>query len=311
MESDYIKILCGVFKDDHVPLSRAEFWKLYHKYNDSLRDLAESGEEKVERLLERSAAISFAEETLKEMGIRICTFLDEDFPEKLYQRLGDFCPPLLYACGKEELLYGRYAGYVGSRAIEEEDASWTKRMVEKNLQEGYGIVSGGAKGIDSISINHCLENGGNAAAFLPDSLKAWIRDQYYREQVIDGRLLLMSHVSPFAKKTRNSFVAAAMERNKLIYAMSAATAVVRSDIKRGGTWAGATEALRHKWAPVFVWDNKKYEGNQQLIKLGGIPLSDEGKKVGENPREEKPEEGGSGPSEAVQMNLFDYLDQKK
>ena len=70
-----------------------------------------------------------------------------------------------------------------------------------------------------------------------------------------------------------------MERNKFIYAQSAATAVVRSDYKKGGTWAGATEALRHKWSSVFVWDNDKYEGNRELIKLGGIPLSDDGKRL--------------------------------
>lgn len=67
-----------------------------------------------------------------------------------------------------------------------------------------------------------------------------------------------------------------MERNKFIYSSSIATVVVRSEKGQGGTWAGATESLKHKWAHIFVWDQKKYAGNQKLIEMGAIPLSDEG-----------------------------------
>ena len=78
---------------------------------------------------------------------------------------------------------------------------------------------------------------------------------------------------------RNSFVAAAMERNKYIYALSNGTVVVRSDLEKGGTWAGAVEALKHKWSQVFVWDNENYPGHKELIKMGAQALSDEGERI--------------------------------
>lgn len=106
---------------------------------------------------------------------------------------------------------------------------------------------------------------------------------FYRMHILNGKLLLYSHVSPLALNTRNSFVSSAMERNKYIYASSKATVVVRSDKEQGGTWAGATECLKHKWSPVFVWDHKEYAGNQKLIEMGAMPLSDEGKRIKNEP----------------------------
>lgn len=309
--SDYITILCGVFEDSSSPLTRAEFWKLYHECGDSVENVINSNDERVDKLLERSGSVVFALDKLREMGVRIQTFIDDGFPEKVFGILKDFCPPVLYMCGDSELFNLRYAGYVGSREIDENDVKWTEMMVQKNLSGGFGIVSGGAKGIDRISINYALSKGGHVIAYLPDNMNAWIRDNDYRSFVMDGKLLLCSPVSPFAKKTKNSFVAAAMERNKLIYAQSLGTAVVKSDLKKGGTWSGAYEAIKHDWSPVYVWDNKSYPGNQGLIELGGIPISNEGKALGTYSRkttnEVQPEENNA--EKYTQMDLSVYLNE--
>lgn len=278
-ESSIVKILCGVFEDNHTPFSRAEFWDLYHKNNDSVEKILECGDKRIEKLVGRSGSSAFSEEKIQDMGIRIVTFLDEDFPNRLLQKLGDFCPPIFYMCGSSNLLKYRSSGYVGSRTIEERDIRWTRQAVLQNLSDGFGIVSGGAKGIDSVAMECALDKGGVVITYLADNITSKIKDKYCRDHVMDGRLLMLSHVSPFAPKARHSFVAAAMERNKFIYAQSAGTVVVRSDLNKGGTWSGATETLRHKWAPVFVWDNKEYVGNQKLIEMGAIPLSDDGKVV--------------------------------
>ena len=101
--------------------------------------------------------------------------------------------------------------------------------MRKNIDNGFGVVHGGAKGIDSISLNYTLEHSGCAVAFLLDNIKQRVRDPYFLKYIFDGDLLVYSHVSPFAPKGRSSFVVAAMERNKLIYSSSMGTAVVRSD----------------------------------------------------------------------------------
>jgi predicted Rossmann fold nucleotide-binding protein DprA/Smf involved in DNA uptake len=60
-----------------------------------------------------------------------------------------------------------------------------------------------------------------------------------------------------------------MGRNKLIYGLSDVTLVVASDHDSGGTWAGATEALRKRFGAVAVWDGPGAgPGNQPLIERG-------------------------------------------
>ena len=322
MESDYIIILCGVFRDNYTPLTRSVFWKLYHKYHDSIRELIESGEESITELLKRSASVTFALEELKQKGYHIITFLDEEFPERLRTKLQDFCPPLLYSCGDWRLNRKRLVGYVGSRNITEEDLNWTVNRVNKNIHDGYGIVTGGAKGIDSVALNQALADGGYAVLYLPDNIQAKIREPLIQKNLLNGSLLI------YAAKTRSSFIASAMERNKYIYAQSIATVVVRSDYGKGGTWAGATEAIKHRWSYVYVWNNQQYQGNQELIRLGGAALSDDGDVVktdnekdatdnseaasgrmepaGENDNGSKPQETES---EGVQLSIFDFINQ--
>jgi len=64
-----------------------------------------------------------------------------------------------------------------------------------------------------------------------------------------------------------------MERNKYVYALADFSIVVRSGCK-GGTWSGATEALRKNFTNrVFVIDTDEEKlGNKQLIAKGGIPI---------------------------------------
>ena len=303
--SEYIMILCGVFKDSYHPLTRAAFWKLYHKYNDSVEELIHSEEETVQELLKRSASVSFALEEMAQKGIRITTFADDDFPERLLKKLGDFCPPLLYVCGNQELNRMKTVGYVGSRSIDERDIGWTEARIADNLRDGYGVVTGGAKGIDSIALRYALDHDGRAIVYLPDNMGRMIQDSYLRQKILEERLLVYSHISPYAEKTRNSFVSSAMERNKFIYAQSVATVVVRSDLNKGGTWKGATETLKHKWTYVYVWDHNQYPGNQKLIELGAIPLSDNGTSVHQT--EEKAVEETKPEPEAEQMSIFDMM----
>ena len=330
MESDYIIILCGVFQDNYTPLTRSAFWKLYHKYHDSIKELVESGEESVTELLKRSAAVSFAVEDLKQKGYYITTFLDEDFPERLRTKLLDFCPPLLYTCGDWRLNQKRLVGYVGSRNITEEDIAWTVKRVKENIRDGYGIVTGGAKGIDSVALNQTFADGGCAVLFLPDNIQTKIREPLIQKNLLNGSLLIYSHVSPYAAKTRNSFVASAMERNKYIYAQSVATVVVRSDYGKGGTWAGASEAIKHKWSYVYVWNHQQYQGNQELIRLGGAALSDNGDVVKTDLEKEMAENdttfsdsgkaaGGKNKGklsqetepEDEQLSIFDFINQEE
>ena len=106
-----------------------------------------------------------------------------------------------------------------------------------------------------------------AVGVLADSLARTVRDPEIRRMVGDGSLCLCTPYKP----TAGFSVPNAMGRNKLIYALSRATLVVAADLEKGGTWAGATEALKTKSAPVLVWKGEGADtraGNERLIELG-------------------------------------------
>ena len=82
-----------------------------------------------------------------------------------------------------------------------------------------------------------------------------------------GDLCLVTPYSPDAGFS----VGTAMGRNKLIYALADYAVVVASDVEKGGTWAGATEAMKAEWIPVFILEYSDMpQGNRMLLKKGGI-----------------------------------------
>ena len=82
-----------------------------------------------------------------------------------------------------------------------------------------------------------LEAGGRSVGILANGLERAALNRENRTPLMDGRLVLVSPYDPAAR----FLVGHAMQRNKLIYALSEAALVVNSDYGHGGTWAGATE----------------------------------------------------------------------
>jgi predicted Rossmann fold nucleotide-binding protein DprA/Smf involved in DNA uptake len=114
-----------------------------------------------------------------------------------------------------------------------------------------------------------LQADGIALGALADSLEATVKKPDVRQFIEEGRLTLVTCYAPDAGFS----VGAAMGRNKVIYGLSEYAVVVSSEHQTGGTWAGAVEALKGRWCPVFVRNGDAVpKGNLELIKLAGVPL---------------------------------------
>lgn len=240
-----------------------------------LKDIGYSPEyiERIKRLIYRGGTVAFALEELEKKGIGIVTQFDTDYPILIKRKLKRKAPPILFYSGDIGLAKKIGIGVVGSRNVDEEGIRFTQKLVEKAAREHLIIYSGGAKGIDTVSEKAALEYGSAAVSFVADSLLSKIRKKDILDAVINKKHLLLSDVKPDA-----GFSAArAMNRNKYINASSYGTFVAASDYNTGGTWAGATEALKNRWTKVFVWQNERYEGNRKLIEKGAVPycFSDE------------------------------------
>lgn len=218
---------------------------------------------RVRDLLARGAALAFAVEEWERKGIWILSRADTTYPVRLRSTLKAIAPPLLYGAGDRALLDGPTLGVVGSRNADADDLDFTQAVAERCVAEGVSIVSGGAKGVDIEAMLGALDAGGRAVGVLPEGIEKPAVSRVYRDALASGRLALVSSHAP---GTRWS-VANAMGRNKVIYGLSDGVLVVASGTD-GGTWEGATEALRHGWSRVFVRVGGVPDGNQRLLDRG-------------------------------------------
>ncbi len=235
--------------------------------------------ERIVRLLERSGRLALELENLFSKGMWAVTRVDEKYPGKLAKSLKHQAPSVLFGAGNLELFSKSSVAVVGSRNIDEAGADFAKLVGRKAVGSGMAVVSGGARGTDRIAMDGALEAQGEAIGVLADSLESTIRKPDVREYVLDGRLILVTPYVP----TAGFSVGGAMGRNKLIYGLADYAVVVSSDFKTGGTWAGAVEALKGEWCPVFVREGDDVpKGNKELIKLGGIALDSERLRTSDN-----------------------------
>ena len=270
------------------PLSTREWSELEQKLKLNSVDLTElsgmtsaqmqtvlqidhDGAERIARLLARSATLHRELERLETLGIWLATRLDEQYPSRLIERLERSAPLMLYGAGDPQLLNQRGLAVVGSRNVDERGFELTEFVGRACAESNLIVYSGGARGVDKTAMGAALAAGGSAAGLLADSLEKAVRGSDVRAALEESHLVLATPYSPQASFN----VGTAMARNKLIYALSDFALVIASEAEKGGTWAGAEEALASGWVPIFVIDGPNVpEGNRLLLKRGAIPLSD-------------------------------------
>ena len=283
-------LIAGRGKPSVKPLAAGEYRRLARRLRELQRqpaDLLDSGtreivgecrveldSERLERLLGRGFLLAQAVERWRTRAIWVLSRADVDYPRRLKQRLGGDTPPILYGCGEAAILGTGGLAVVGSRNVHEALIEYTENVGRLAASAGRGLVSGGARGVDRAAMRGALDAGGRVAGVLADGLEKAAMLREHREALMDGRLVLISPYDPAARFQ----VGHAMQRNKLIYALSDAALVVNSDYGKGGTWTGAIEQLdKLKLVPVYVRANGTMgKGLEGLRERGAKPWPEPG-----------------------------------
>ncbi len=220
-------------------------------------------------LLGRGFLLTQAMERWRSRAIWVLSRADSGYPRRLKKRLGEDAPPVLYGCGDASILNTGGLAVVGSRRLNDSLIGYTEAVGRLSAESQHTLVSGGAKGADQAAMRGALEVGGRVVGVLADSLERAVMRRDYREALVGGWLALMCPYDPAAR----FLVGHAMQRNKLIYALTDAALVVNSDYRKGGTWAGAVEQLdKHRFVRVYVRSHGKPEkGLDALRERGAIP----------------------------------------
>lgn len=275
--------LTNRLQDSEVPpLKASELWKLLETVADpscllgapsqaisEMTELPLSEAERIGQLLDSGVGLAVKLESLLEGGIVPVTVLDSSYPQRLRRRLNGAAPPVLYCAGELSLLETDGIGVVGSRDIGPEAIDATRSIAHVIASARLPLVSGGAKGVDKISMAAASQAGGPVIGVLADSLEQAIRRRDNRQALLEGVACLCTPYSPAAGFTTGN----AMGRNKIIYGLSRVTVVIASSQGEGGTWAGATEAIRKRYGRVAVWMGPGAgPGNAPLAKFGAVPI---------------------------------------
>jgi predicted Rossmann fold nucleotide-binding protein DprA/Smf involved in DNA uptake len=227
--------------------------------------LSEVGRDRVERLLDRGAALGIMVERWTSRGIWLISRADEGYPARYKTYLQQATPPVIYGVGEPSTLQKGGLAVVGSRHASEEDLSFAQRVAAACVAQGITIISGAAKGIDSESMMSAINQRGTAVGVLAEGLGRAAVAEPYHEAIVEGRLTLISSYEPESRW----FAFTAMERNKLIYALADAALIVASSDEQGGTWSGAVEALNQGQIPIYVKGSGEIPvGNRKLIQSG-------------------------------------------
>lgn len=268
---------------DAEPLKAREYWALLDRIDDPGSLLGRTPAEltadlddpelaaRVAARLDAAVALAFELERLEQTGIRVVASVDPDYPARLLERLTTAAPPLLHVVGPLALTNEPMLGVVGSRDVSSYGSEVAADAGRAAVAHGWGVVSGGATGVDRAAMDAALEAGGTVMGFLADPLVREIRAPDLRRAVGQNRLCLATPYAPAAEYS----AANARARNKLIYGMAETTLVVASEPDEGSTWDGAVEAIDHGYGDVSVWTGAgSMPGNDDLIERGAHPLTD-------------------------------------
>ena len=182
-------------------------------------------------------------------------------------------PPLLFVRGAISEADHHSIAIVGTRHPTHYGTAQTERFAEALVRRGITVVSGLARGVDTVAHTTVLRNGGRTVAVLGGSVdKIYPRENERIVQQIEstGVGAVISEL-PMGTPSHPGFFP---RRNRIISGMSAGTLIIESD-RNGGAMITAATALdqnRELFCLPGPVSERKSNGPNMLIRKGQAKL---------------------------------------
>ncbi len=240
---------------ENPEIIREEFGeKLYQLIKNRDKNLRKKAEDQVKKA--------------ENLGFKILSIEDDGYPDTL-KEIPD-PPAYIYLSGSFPQNI-QLISVVGSRKHTVYGKSVTKKVVKSLVEDGIGVVSGLASGIDRIAHETALENNGFTVAVLGggiDQIFPYENKDIYKK--IRDKGLLLSEFPIGQKPSKFTFPV----RNRIIAGLSLATIVIEASEKSGSliTAGYANEYGRIVFSVPSNITNPYGKGTNNLIKEGAVPL---------------------------------------
>ncbi|WP_051904474.1 DNA-processing protein DprA [Hippea jasoniae] len=209
-------------------------------------------------------------EYVEKNSIKLISFFDDDYPERLRQM--DYPPVVLYVKGKLKELSMPLA-VVGSRHPSGYGQKALKHILPPIVEAGFEIISGLAMGIDALAHKIAIGGGGYTIGVLgcgidivyPYSNKALF-------ELMPQKGCIISEFPLSTPPNRYNFP----RRNRIIAGLSDAVFVVEAELKSGSLITARIAAEQGKTVFALPGDifSKRSEGTNRLIYDGATIVID-------------------------------------
>lgn len=202
---------------------------------------------------------------LNDWGISWISRISEEFPSSL-KNIYD-SPLGLFCMGDCTLLKKKTLSVVGARSCTPYGRECLKRLLPDVIREGFVIVSGLARGIDTVAHETAIQEGGKTIAVIGTGIDfAYPAENRELQRKIATQHLLLSEYPLGTKPMKEHFPM----RNRIISGLSMGTLVVEAR-RRSGSLITANLALnegREVFAVPGSILSPLSEGTNELIKHG-------------------------------------------
>ena len=208
-------------------------------------------------------------EQIESNGITLITLEDDVYPTRLKQI--DQPPPVLYALG-DLIPQDEWAvAIVGTRRVTHYGQQVAEEIAAFLAQNGITVVSGLARGVDSIAHRAALEAGGRTIAVLGSGVdRIYPAENRGLASKMIGRGAVISDYAPGTPPEAGNFP----PRNRIIAGLSIAVVVVEAGERSGAsiTAGFAVEQGREVFAVPGNIFSPQSKGTNRLLRDGAHPL---------------------------------------
>ncbi|HNT23513.1 MAG TPA: DNA-processing protein DprA [Anaerolineales bacterium] len=242
-------------------------------WNASASDLRQAGlgPKLVENLTQVRSQVSLEQvwQRIQAQGIQVLTWEDEAYPRRLKEI--DQPPPVLYLRGDLQAQDEWAVAVVGTRQVSAYGRQVTEELAGLLARNGVTVVSGLARGVDSVAHQAALNAGGRTLAILGCGVDRIYPPENRRlaEQLL-AHGALMSDYAPGTPPDGPNFP----PRNRIISGLSMAVVVIEAGLTSGAliTASFAADQGREVFAVPGNILAPQSKGTNRLIRDGARPL---------------------------------------
>jgi DNA processing protein len=209
-------------------------------------------------------------ERLGEAGVRAIPRFSDAFPERL-REIPD-APPLIYMRGSWEPQDGWCVAVVGTRRATAYGRQASAEFARGLAMNGVTVISGLARGVDTIAHRTALDTGGRTVAVLANGLDTIYPPENRRlsEEITERGALITDY--PLGTRPRSEYFP---RRNRIMSGLALGTLVVEGDYESGAmiTARFALEQGREVFAVPGSIFSPQSRGPLSLLRDGATPVA--------------------------------------